>query len=124
MVSPLHGVLDSKPGDITPYLLKHGSVTSENHYPLGIVDYHDLVSRVLFGKLSKHHIPQATDHETARESCDRPTTLQISDTGTDIRRRLAPSLCRIEVDGLGHGTGPVQPRAVSLGGGDADEEEV
>lgn len=116
VVSPLHGVLDSKAGDITPFLLKHGSVTSENLYPLGIVDYHDLVSRVLFGKLSKTHIPQATDHETARESCDRPTTLQISDTGSDIRRRLAPSLCTIEVDGPGHGTGPVQPRAVSLGG--------
>lgn len=115
MVSPLPRVLDSRIDDITPHLVKIGSVISGSLCLLGIIDYHDLVLRVLFGKLSEHNSRQATDYESAHETCDRSISLQIPDTGTVIRRRLAPSLCTLEVDGLGHQTGPVQPRPASLG---------
>lgn len=113
MVSPFHGTLGSEIDDITPHLAKFGS---ESLYLLGVIDYHDLVSRVLFGKLSEHHSRQATDYESARESFDESTSLQISNTGTVVRRRLAPSICRVaDIDTLVYETGPVQPRALSLG---------
>lgn len=115
MVSPLHGVLDSKIDDVTPYLAKISSINLASLCLLGIVDYHDLVSRVLFGKLSQHHSRKAADYESARESCDRPASLQIPDTGTVVRRRLASRFCTSEVDGLDHETRPVRPRAVSVG---------
>lgn len=112
MVSPF---LDSKIDDITPHLVKIGSVISENLYFQGIIDYHDLVSRVLFGRLSEHHSRQANDYESACGSCHRPTSLQDPDNGTVIRRRLAPSVCTLELNDLGPETDPVQPRVVSLG---------
>ncbi|MCJ1464658.1 hypothetical protein MMC07_003271 [Pseudocyphellaria aurata] len=112
VVSPF---LDSKVDDITPHLVKFGSVISESLYLQGIIDYHDLVSRVLFGRLSEHHSRQANDYESARGSCHRTTSMPSPDNGTVIRRRLAPSFGTLEVDDLGHETDPVQPRVLSLG---------
>lgn len=115
MVASLGGVLNPCVNDIRPYLHDLDPIIAENLLALGIVDYHDLVSRVVFGRVTRHRVLRNTSYESAQESHDRPAFTQHEDTGIVLRRRLVPSVLVPRADDLDDEVAAPQPRAVSTG---------
>ena len=126
VVSAAHESLAHHIDDIMSILADLDPEIAGSLSPLGIIDYHDLVSRVLLGQTSHYRLQQATENQFGHGSLgrqqQRPSSSLCEEdtTGTVVRRRHpAPAigLLPFEVDGVGSGTeaAPQQPRTVSLG---------
>lgn len=98
--------------DITPYLNEKGPLASEALLPLGIIDYHDLVSRVLLGQNNPCTRLLEDGHCWSTDT----STPQVFDEDTVILGKRRPKQRkRAVVKENTLNNAPIQLRSASLG---------
>ena len=116
MVPSSGRLLDPSVVDIRSYISDLDPIITESLSPLGIMDYRDLVSRVLFGRAARHPVIRTTSFGSIPRNYDGAAFLPNAETGTVVRRRFTPTILAFGVDRIGNEITPQQPRAVSTGG--------
>lgn len=112
VVSPLKEILCKDIVDITPYLNDNGPLASEPLLPLGLVDYCELVSRVLIGHKSPDTRSFKDEH---RWSTDTSISQVLDDDRVSPGEMRPKQRKRAVFDEGALDKAPTQPRSASLG---------